>query len=504
MVLLGAKESEGNDSVMDDKHYLELLAKFKQLRLMAVGDIYLDENVYGTVTEVSLEAPIPVLEVHERRYNPGASGNAACNAAALGAKVYMVGVAGQDANADIIRHEFEARGVEISHLVVDPARPTNTYGKLRAGGHNIPTQEVLRTDTPKPTLLSGDVEKQVIAQIEALAPEVDAIMIGDQVSSTITGKVLETIMRCAKEHGLVTVADSRKRAGMFQDVDVVVPNDAEAGLAAGIEVVDEASLRAAGKYLLTTAKNALVTRGPHGITLFAQDGTVEDVPIRPVQVVDITGAGDTVAAAVTLVMAAGGSLHDAAFLGNLAAGIAVTQEGVVTVSNAEVVQALSSEGGPVKLRSLAELKPIVEKLKQNGKRVVWTNGCFDILHVGHITYLLHARQQGDVLLVGLNSDASVRLNKGPDRPVVNEKDRAVILSALECVDYVVIFDGETPMPLLEELEPDVYAKGGDYTIDTIVQPERRLVEGYGGEIAIIPGVEGQSTTALIKRIGQDK
>lgn len=490
---------------MNVQRYRELLRKYKDLTLMALGDIYLDEYVFGVVTEISLEAPIPVLEVQQRRYNPGACGNAACNAAALGAKTYMVGVVGADSNADIVRREFAVRNVDTAYVVTDPARPTNTYGKIRAGGHNIPTQEMLRTDTPKPTLISGKVEAEIIAKIRELAPKVNAVMIGDQVSSTITEKVLETVVDCAKKYNLVTLADSRRRAGMFKGIDVVVPNDAEAGLAAGIQVVDAATLRAAGTFLLKSAKNALVTRGPHGIMIFAADGTIEDVPIeRPVKAVDVTGAGDTVAAAVILTLAAGGSLHDAASLGNLAAGVAVVQEGVVTVSNDEVLAALSAGSGPAKLKTLEELKPIVARLKQGGRRVVWTNGCFDILHVGHITYLLKAREQGDVLVVGLNSDRSVRENKGPDRPVVNEQNRALVLSALECVDYVILFDGKTPMPLLEALKPDVYAKGGDYTIETIVQPERRLVESYGGTIAIIPGVEGQSTTALIAKMSNAK
>lgn len=488
---------------MDEQHYGGLLARFKQARVMAVGDIYLDENVYGVVTEVSLEAPIPVLEVHERRYNPGAAGNAACNAAALGAKVYMVGITGDDTNAGIVRREFAVRNVDTTHIVTDPSRATNTYGKLRAGGHNIPVQEMLRTDTPKPTPIDGAAEEAVVANIRKLAPEVDAIMIGDQVSSTITEKVLAAIVDCAKQYNLITLADSRKRAGIFAGIDVVVPNDKEAGLAAGIDVVDEESLRAAGRALLKTARNALVTRGPEGITVFAADGTIEDVPIRPVQVVDVTGAGDTVAAAVLLTLCAGGSLHDAAFLGNLTAGIAVAQEGVVTVSNEEALEALSGGGGPAKVKTLKQLQAIMTKLKREGRRVVWTNGCFDILHVGHITYLLKARQHGDVLLVGLNSDASVRANKGPSRPVVNETNRALVLSALECVDYVILFDGKTPMPLLEALQPDVYAKGGDYTLDTIVQEERRLVEGYGGSIAIIPGVEGQSTSNIIEKLQQE-
>jgi D-beta-D-heptose 7-phosphate kinase / D-beta-D-heptose 1-phosphate adenosyltransferase len=489
---------------MNQTDYRALMARFDTIRVLAVGDIYLDENVSGSVTEISLEAPIPVYEVHQRRYNPGAAGNAACNAASLGGQVTMVGVIGDDVNAGIVKREFEARKVNTEHIVVDPNRATSTYGKLRAGGHNIPTQEVLRTDTPKPTMLTGDVEAQVIANIEKLAPEMDAILIGDQVVSTITEKVLACMVACAEKHNLVTVADSRDRADFFNGVDIVVPNDAEAGKAAGVDPETEEGLLAAGKHVIQSAKNALITRGPHGIEVFAADGSVDNVAIRPVSVVDVTGAGDTVAAMVTLARAACASLCDAAFLGNMAAGIAVEQEGVVTVSRAEVEDALYGDHGPAKLKMVEQLQPVLETLKSEGQKVVWTNGCFDILHVGHITYLISARQAGDVLVVGLNTDKSVRENKGPDRPVVNERDRATVLSALECVDYVVLFDDKTPMPLLDALKPDVYAKGGDYTIDTIDQEERHLVEGYGGRIAIIPGVEGHSTTNIIDKITEEK
>lgn len=477
-----------------------LLDQFSNIAVMAVGDIYLDENVFGKVTEVSLEAPIPVFEVVERRYNPGAAGNAACNVASLGGKVFMVGVIGDDGNGAVVTKEFQLRGVDTSGIVVDPARPTSTYGKLRAGGHNSPTQEVLRMDTPKPALLSGAVEDQVCAQIRRLAPQVHAILLGDQVSSTLSDRVLDTIREVAREHRLYTVADSRKRAGIFKDIDIVKPNDAEAGLAAGIDVKDEDSLRAAGAFLLKTSRNAMITRGPKGITCFAQDGRVEHVPCAPVEAIDVTGGGDTVAAAVILGMAAGATLAEAAHLGNTAAGIAVTQKGVVTVSREELRAALLGGTGPAKLKTVAQLKPIIENLQREGKRVVWTNGCFDILHVGHITYLNRARQEGDVLVVGLNSDESVRAIKGPERPVVSERERAIVMSALACVDYLVIFSEPTPLGLIETLKPDVYAKGGDYTIDTIVQEERRAVESFGGTIAIIPGVEGRSTTNLIARI----
>lgn len=487
---------------MDTVAYTALLEKFPACRILAVGDIYLDENTFGKVTEISLEAPIPVFEVHERRHNPGAAGNAACNAASLGASVMMVGVVGADTNAGVVKEAFEIRGVNTDGIVTDPGRQTNTYGKLRAGGHNTPMQEVLRTDTPRPKPISGDVEAAVIANIRKHAPNMDGILIGDQVGSVITPAVLEAIVACAKEHGLKTVADSRDRAGMFHGIDVVVPNDTEAGRAAGVDVVDDETLLQAGSALLKSARNAFVTRGPHGITIFSQDGAVETVAAGPVDAVDVTGAGDTVAAAVLLTITCGGSLHDAAVLGNVAAGIAVVQEGVVTVSREEVLAAVSGEHGPAKVKSMEHLGKLVKRLKQDGKRVVWTNGCFDILHVGHISYLIRARQEGDALVVGLNTDASVQAIKGSDRPVINEKDRAIVLSALACVDYIVLFSDPSPRDIIATLQPDVYAKGGDYTLDTINQDERKLVEGYGGRIAIIPGTEAHSTTSIIDKITQ--
>jgi D-beta-D-heptose 7-phosphate kinase/D-beta-D-heptose 1-phosphate adenosyltransferase len=490
---------------MDLERYRDLLSRFEKARVLVVGDIYLDENVYGVVTGVSLEAPIPIYEVHRRKYNPGAAGNAACNVAALGAKTYMVGYVGQDTNADIVRREFEVRNVDTSGLVVHPTRATNTYGKLRAGGFNIPSQEILRTDTPTPVFIEGEVEDQVIANIKSRAAEVDAIVVTDQVCSVATERVLREVVEIAKKHNLITVGDSRSRAGAFKDFDIIVPNDREAGIGAGIDVVDEKTLRAAGKELLGICRNAVVTRGAQGITVFAEDGSVTDVPITvaPESVVDVTGAGDTVTAAVTVTVVAGGKLAEAAVVGNAAAGVAVAQEGVVTVPKAQLERALLSKSGPAKLKGIDELRDIVAALREAGNKVVWTNGCFDIVHVGHITYLQKAASLGDVLVVGLNSDESVRNVKGPGRPIVPEEERAVVLSALECVGYVVLFSEPSPMPYLEALQPDVYAKGGDYTLETIVQEERRLVESYGGCIAIIPGVEGRSTTKLIARITND-
>ena len=489
---------------MNAESLLDRVDRFASARILVVGDIYLDENVYGVMTGISLEAPVPIFEVQERRHNPGAAGNAACNAATLGAQVWMAGYVGEDMNARIVLEEFQKRGVHTECIVRHPTAATNTYGKLRAGTFNAPSQEILRTDTPSPQLIAGEVESAIIEQIKAMAPKVDAIMVVDQVSSVVTEAVLAAVVEAARAHNLITVGDSRQRAGLFKDFEVIVPNDREACLGAGIEPDSPGALDAAGKALTTIARNALITRGPDGIRVFSKDGAVTDVRIDSVQAVDVTGAGDTVTACVACALCAGASLTDAAVLGNKAAGIAVQQQGVVTVSNEELKAALSgtrNEGlAAVKVKERDELAVILSELRAQGKRIVWTNGCFDLLHAGHLTYLHRTAQLGDVLVIGLNSDASVQKVKGPKRPIINEHDRALILAELECVSFLTFFGEPTVVPLLETLKPDIYAKGGDYTLDTINQEERQVVEGYGGRIELIAGVEGQSTTALIARI----
>jgi D-beta-D-heptose 7-phosphate kinase/D-beta-D-heptose 1-phosphate adenosyltransferase len=488
---------------MNAERRQELLNKFADARVLVVGDVYVDEYVYGEVTGVSLEAPIPIFEVHERRYNPGAAGNAACNVAALGATTYIVGVVGADTNADIARREFAARHVDASGLVVDASCPTNTYGKLLAGGYNIPGQEVLRTDTPTPPPVSGAVEAALVEQIRARAKDVDAIVVVDQVGSVVTEAVIDAVVQAAHKHHLITVGDSRSSAHRFVGLDVVVPNDREAGLATGIDVVDDATLAEAGARLLQSAKSALITRGPLGIAVFEPHQPARTVPVPPCKVIDVTGAGDTVTAAAAVSLVAGATLDEAAEIGNAAASVAVAQRGVVTVTREEVAQVLLQGHGLTKAQSRKKIAETVRKLQAEGKRVVWTNGCFDIVHIGHITYLQRAARLGDVLVVGLNSDASVKKLKGPDRPIIDEQERALVLSALECIDYVTVFEETSPLAIIEEIKPDIYAKGGDYTIDTIDQDERHVVESYGGEIAILPVVEGRSTTSIIGRIAKN-
>jgi D-beta-D-heptose 7-phosphate kinase/D-beta-D-heptose 1-phosphate adenosyltransferase len=480
----------------------QLLSKFEGLRVVVVGDIYLDEISRGLMTGTSLETPVPIIEMAERRYNPGAAGNAACNVARLGGRTTMIGVVGADTNAEILRKEFAKCGVITSRLVVDAARPTNTYGKLLArASHGVP-QEVLRTDTPTPPPLTGAVERGVIEAIEASAADADAIVVVDQVGSVATPGVIKAVVNAATKRNLLTVCDSRGRVNRFQGFRVAVPNDGELGQSFGVDTSTPSGLEEAGRRLLEVCESGLITCGERGIRGFGKKGAFAS-PALARRVVDVTGAGDTVTAAVTLALLAGASMEEAAYAGNAAAAVAVAQPGVVTVTRAEVIEFVEGGGESDKVQALPVLKHTLETLRSSGKRVVWTNGCFDIIHAGHVSYLERAAREGDVLVVGLNSDRSVRAIKGPDRPIVPEAERAIILGAFAAVDYVTVFDDSSPLGAINELRPDIYAKGGDYTIDTINQEERRLVEGYGGRIAIIAGVDGRSTTNIVRRLNAE-
>ncbi len=487
---------------MTSERLKELFVHFDRKRVVVVGDVYLDEVVRGLMTGVSLESPVPIVEIAERRYNPGAAGNAACNLASLGAQTSVVGVVGADSNAGTLRAEFARFGVDASGLVVDAARPTNTYGKFSAhAAHSVP-QEILRTDTPTPPPISGEIEREVIRAIEKAAENAEAIVVVDQVGSVASAGVLACVAEIGRRKNILTVGDSRGRIHRFNGFGVALPNDGELGQAFGVDTSTPEGLTKAGRQLLGVLDAGLITRGERGITGFSKAGSFTRPAMAP-RVVDVTGAGDTVTAAVTLALLAGASLEEAAYIGNAAAAVSVGRPGVVTVGRDEVLR-LAEGGNPSgKAVPLGELRRVLDALRRTGKRIVWTNGCFDIIHAGHVLYLERAAREGDVLVVGLNSDTSVRALKGPERPIVPQDERALIMSAFSAVGFVTVFDEISPLGAIETLRPDIYVKGGDYTLDTINQDERRLVESYGGRIAIIPGVEGRSTTNIVRRLAEE-
>jgi len=489
---------------MNTERFEELLAQFENHAVLVVGDVYLDAMHSGRIAEMSLEAPIPVFENAQTSYNPGAAGNVAANLSAMGAKTVLCGIVGKDSNASILNKECAVCGIDTTGLIATDSQPTNSYGKFRAGSESYPAQEILRMDTPKQGALPEDLEAQTIKFIRETAETVQAVIVIDQVASMITAPILDAVIESAQKYSLLTVADSRSRIGMFHDFDVVVPNEGELGTGLDLKVSDAASRDAAGTQILKQCKNALITCGGDGIAVYTANESTQ-IPCRTYsQVIDVTGAGDSVTASITLSLLSKSSFNEAAEIGNAAAGVAVGFPGAVTVNQEDIKRNFTGESmyGD-KIQTLNDLQSTLKKYQSDGKSIVWTNGCFDILHAGHVTYLQSARKRGDVMVVGLNSDASVQAIKGPERPIVPENERALIISALECVDHVVVFQDDDTVGLLDFLKPDIYAKGGDYTIDTINQDERKLVEGYGGKIALIPGVDGKSTTSIIQKLSQD-
>ena len=491
------------------KRLEELLQGFASKRVLVVGDVYLYEYIWGRMTEISTEGPVPVVHVYSRSYAPGAAGNAAAGIAALGANAVLCGCIGDDANGKILVEALRGKNVDVSSLITVAGAATNTHTKISARGYHSAPQEVLRTHTVPPGRIDAATEGALIAAIGTLAPTVDAIVLADQVSSVVTRSVIDFVRDIRPKHSLAVVGDSRENVRDMRGMDLIVPNDYEAGMAVNLALDSESAIERAGQMLLgcQNLENVIITRGKDGMSAFSRNAEPVHLRTYAQEVFDVTGAGDTVTAATTLCLLAGGSVIEAAQVGNLAAGVAVSKAGTVTVSPAEILDAYARYTGTAassKIKTVDELKAVVDGLRKEGLKVAWTNGCFDILHTGHLSYLRKARQTADVLVLGVSGDRCVAKLKGPGRPINKQQERAEVLAELECIDYVTIFEEDSPAEIISLLRPDVYVKGGDYAIDTINQTERRVVEGYGGRIELLGLVEGRSTTGIISRIIEQK
>jgi len=491
------------------KRLEELLATCAGKRVLVVGDVYLYDYIWGRMTEISTEAPVPVVHVYSRSYAPGAAGNTAAGVAAFGGCALLCGCIGDDANGRILTDSLQTMGVDVSGLVVLKGGVTNTWTKISARGLRSSPQEVLRTHTEPPGRIDAATEEIIIAAVRRLAPQADAIVLVDQLSSVVTRRIIDVVRELRTSHSLITVGDSRENVRDMRGMDLIVPNDYEAGAAVNLLLDGQAAIERAGEMLLgcQNLQNVIITRGRDGMSVFARGEKPVHLRTYAQEVFDVTGAGDTVSACTTLCLVAGASAAEAAQVANLAAGVAVSRSGAVAVSAHDVLDAHARHTGIAassKIKTLAELCEIVAELRREGLKIAWTNGCFDILHTGHLSYLRKARQAADVLILGVSGDACVTRLKGPGRPINKQNERAELLAEMECIDYVTIFEEESPSHIIAALKPDIYIKGGDYTIDTINQVERRVVEGYGGEIMLIGLVEGVSTTKIISRIQERK
>jgi len=478
---------------------LEILSRLKERNILVVGDIMLDEYIWSRVNRISPEAPVPVADVISIVYTPGGAGNVANNIQALGGKAYLVGVVGKDSSKDKLFKALRERGIGTDKIIVDEDRPTTLKTRIIVHG-----QHVVRIDREEKSPISGKLSQRILELARSIIDKIEAVLISDYNKGVVTSKVARDLIAMAKERGKVISIDPKgTNYQKYREATIVTPNREELEIATKTVIIDEASLVKAGQKLLKELKTGfiLVTKGEEGMSLFEREGRVIHIPAVASEIYDVTGAGDTVVATLTLALAAGINTRQAAELSNWAAGTVIRKVGTAIVTREEleeVIQCQVGEKANRKVISLNKLKQISKRLKKEGKKVVFTNGCFDLLHIGHIKYLQKAKQLGDVLVIGVNSDSSVKEIKGNKRPLVPQEERVQILAALECVDYVTIFSEFIPNKIIEALKPDVYVKGGDYQPEEL--PEAKIVEPYGGKVVIVDEVKGKSTTAFINLI----
>lgn len=483
---------------------LSALESARGKRVLVIGDAWLDTYLGGEVIGLSPEAPVPLIQAADRRHGPGGAGNVAAGLAALGADVTVLSAVGSDEEGDLLLRSLETGGVDVDDVISTEECRTAVHSRITAHDAHAPERTVLQINTPGPEACADDLRDALVDAIPRLVARVDAVVVIECRGGLVDVAVIEAARQAARERGCLLVGDASGTPVALRGYDVALPNERQAAVALGATDLSDAGVARMGQRLVAEFGNhaAAITRGARGISVFSEAGTHE-LPAHERKIFDVSGAGDTVTAALTAALLGGADLQRAAEIANLAAFVAVGRPGMAVVSGEDIRHAIAevtslNTGG--KLRSRQELAQIVRRAKSLGKKVVFTNGCFDILHPGHVTYLRQAAELGDALIVALNSDASVQALKGPTRPILKQDERVMILSGLEAVTWVTVFDEQTVETLLRDLQPDIWVKGGDYTLDTLNRAERDTCLAYGGRIELIPPVEGVSTTGIVERI----
>ena len=480
-----------------------LLSAAADAKIVCVGDLMVDRFVHGEVSRISAEAPIPIMARRDEQVMLGAAANVARNIAALGGRVTLISVVGADALADEARRLIADETRLEGRLTAQPGRVTALKTRFVAAG-----QQLLRVDHEDVGPVSAASEAHLVQAIADQAPGAGAILLSDYGKGVVTPAVINACLAAAREHGVPLIVDSKARgfAG-YGAADIIKPNAAELAYAVDLPTSTDAEVEIAlARALeLCACKAVLVTRSALGMSLAVRGQAVRHFRGVPREVFDASGAGDTTLAALGLALAAQAPVERAIAFALLASGVAVQKPGTAVVSPAELIEAeLSAHRAPVeaKIVTAAGVAAQVARWRAQGLKIGFTNGCFDILHRGHVAYLAQARAWCDRLVVGLNSDRSVRALKGPTRPVNDLESRALVLAGLGSVDLVASFDEDTPIALIELLRPDVLIKGADYTVEGVVGHE--LVASYGGEVRLAAIVEGYSTTAAIRKLSGHK
>lgn len=474
----------------------------KARKILVIGDVMLDAYWLGSVNRISPEAPVPVLAVKKKTHVPGGAANVALNCSKLGANVQLVGVVGADAAATQLRDALCSSPNKIEFSAVqDASRPTTLKTRIVSGG-----QQIVRIDEEVSATLSSEIEKSTIsACLEALATHPEVIVISDYGKGVVTQRLCSEVIKHARNLNIPVLVDPKgSDYRKYSGATIISPNKAELALATGIALGDINGLIREGQKLCETLNcaNIVFTRSEEGISLLGTS-THEHFPATAREVVDVCGAGDAVISTLAVALAHGRSTVDAVWIANVAGGLAVQKFGTAAISLQELnseCALLTQKNQTGKIKSLETISVLLERWRSNGEKIVFTNGCFDLFHVGHLKLLESCKALGTKLVVGLNSDASVSRLKGPQRPVVPHEQRAQVLSGLEAVDAVVMFEEDTPLNLIKEIRPNILAKGGDYTIESVVGAP--FVHSYGGRVELISLVDGVSTSSLVSRIAE--
>lgn len=485
---------------------MDCCEKIENKNILVIGDVMLDIYYHGAVERISPEAPVPVFLAGDITYRLGGAANVAVNMAANYQSVAVLSVIGKDENGEILKSLFRTSNIHTEYLM-ETERPTTMKCRLLAGGN----QQVLRIDSEDVSGITEDLQEKILQTFSRRVGEFDMIVLSDYMKGFLVYEFTRKIIAIAKQNGIRVLVDVKdKNAEKYKGVYMLKPNRKELGMLTGMRVRTMNEVREASEVLCRECEcdYVLTTCGVDGMLLVDRTGVKKELKTAAQEVFDVTGAGDTVIAYMAMCLANGTGIEKAMLLANYAAGLQVSKTGTSIVYMEEVKKISQFNDGKMQdknsviLKNL-EIDELEEFRKQNsGKKIVFTNGCFDILHIGHIRYLKEAAQLGDLLVVGLNSDDSVRRLKGLERPINPQDERMEILASLEYVDYLIIFEEDTPLRVIEACQPDVLVKGGDYQVEGIVG--REIVEKRGGTVKVLPFVEGKSTTGLIRKIVTEK
>jgi D-beta-D-heptose 7-phosphate kinase/D-beta-D-heptose 1-phosphate adenosyltransferase len=470
-----------------------------QAKVLCIGDLMLDRFIYGAVHRVSPEAPIPVVAIEEETSMLGGAGNVARNLLALGSEVCFLSVVGGDTIGKELTAMIGKEARMMPYVLVEKGRVSTRKTRYIAGN-----QQLLRADEETQSIIRDDTQKNIIKILEDEIANYDVIIVSDYNKGLLTEAIIKTAIDTANAQGKCMIVDPKIRDfSVYTGADIISPNLHELAEATGMPLGSDEEVIAAAQHLIEQYYfgYVLVTRSKDGMSLISKEGDAMHIPAQAREVYDVSGAGDTTIATLAAALSVDISVDKAAFLSNLAAGVAVGKVGTAVVYRTDLKTALytyDAVSGSTKILPFDLAQAHITRWQQEGYKVGFTNGCFDVVHSGHIALLEDARQTCDKLVVGLNSDSSVKRLKGEERPINNEMDRATLLAALSVVDMVVIFREDTPMNLIEAFKPDRLIKGADYKKEEVVGYER--VESYGGEILLVPLREGKSTTAIINKI----